>query len=255
MTIELTAISGIPEIKTGDDLGAAICDALESGTTDAGPLRDGDIVTVAQKVVSKAEGRGVALPAIVPSADAAELARRTGKDPRLVEAILNESVAVLRAAPGVLIVETRHGFVCANAGIDRSNVPGDDTLLLLPADPDASARALRQTLRERFAAEIGVILTDSFGRAWRTGQQDVAIGCAGVRPLVDLRGDADRHGHELTASIDAVADALAAAANLARGKRSGEPVVLVRGRADLVTSEDGPGVIPLLRERSLDLFR
>jgi coenzyme F420-0:L-glutamate ligase/coenzyme F420-1:gamma-L-glutamate ligase len=255
MNIELIAISGMPEVKAGDDLGAAICDALASGMTDTAPLRDGDIVMVAQKVVSKAEGRGVALSAIVPSADAVELARRTGKDPRLVEAILNESVEVLRAAPGVLIVETRHGFVCANAGIDRSNVPGDDTLLLLPADPDTSARALRQTLHERFAAEIGVILTDSFGRAWRTGQQDVAIGCAGVRPLVDLRGSSDRHDRELTASIDAVADALATAANLARGKRSGEPVVLVRGRADLVTSEDGPGVIPLLRERPLDLFR
>lgn len=255
MNIELTAVAGIPELKAGDDLAAVIGDVLASGAGDAGPPHDGDILTVAQKIVSKAEGRTVALSAIVPGAEAAELARRTGKDPRLVEAILSESVAVLRAAPGVLIVETSHGFVCANAGIDRSNVPGDDTLLLLPADPDASARALRRALRERFAAEIGVIITDSFGRAWRVGQRDVAIGCAGVRPLIDLRGDADRHGRELTASLDAVADELAAAANLVRGKCSGEPVVLVRGREDLVTPEDGPGAIPLLRERSLDLFR
>ncbi|HEX7437512.1 MAG TPA: coenzyme F420-0:L-glutamate ligase [Caldimonas sp.] len=255
MTIELTAVAGIPEVKAGDDLAAVIGDAIASGTADNEPPRDGDIIAVAQKIVSKAEGRTTSLSAIVPGAEAAELARRTGKDPRLIEAILGESAKVLRASHGVLIVETNHGFVCANAGIDRSNVPGDDALLLLPSDPDASARKLRRALHERWAAEIGVIVTDSFGRAWRVGQQDVTIGCAGVRPLVDLRGGGDRNGRELTASIDAVADELAAAANLARAKCSGEPVVLIRGRAELVTPEDGPGAVPLLRERTLDLFR
>lgn len=256
MKLEIFALAGLPEIAAGDDLAELIASAQsEPENTAIAPLRDGDIVVVAQKAVSKAEGRTLELAAIVASDEACDLAGRSGKDPRLVQAILNESRAILRVAPGVLIAETTRGLICANAGIDRSNLPGDDTLLLLPLDPDASARALRAGLRRLTGAETGVIVTDSFGRAWRVGQQDTAIGCAGLTPLLDLHGGRDRAGRELTASVDAAADALAAAANLARSKSSGEPVIVIRGRDDLLTKENGPGAVELLRNPEDDLFR
>lgn len=256
MRLEIFALAGLPEIAAGDDLAKLIA-SVQDKPQNAGfaPLRDGDIVVVAQKAVSKAEGRTLELAALEPGDEARDLARRTDKDPRFVQAVLDESRMILRAAPGVLIAETKHGLICANAGIDQSNLPGGNMLLLLPQDPDASARTLRAGLRRLTGAEIGVIVTDSFGRAWRVGQQDIAIGCAGLTPLLDLRGRHDRAGRELAASVDAVADALATAANLARSKTSGEPVIVIRGRADLLTDEDGPGAGKLLRDAGEDLFR
>lgn len=247
MSIEAFALAALPEITQGDDLAAMILERFRPS--------DGDLIVVAQKVVSKSEGRFAELTEVTPSGRAIALAEQTEKDPALVELILGESREVLRSAPGVLIVETTCGFVCANAGIDSSNVPGESRVLLLPANPDASARALRGELQARSGARLAVIITDSFGRAWRSGQVDVAIGCAGISPLLDQRGGLDRDGRELTASIQAVADELAAAANLARTKSGGEPVVVVRGRGDLVIDADGPGVLASLRERSQDLFR
>lgn len=247
MSVELFAVAGIPEIAPGADLAATIAERAE--------LSDGDIIVVAQKIVSKSEGRFAAPAEAAPSERAIELAKLTEKDPGLVQLILDESSEVLRARPGVLIVETRHGFVCANAGIDSSNVPGDERVLLLPVDPDASARGLRGALRELTGRSLAVVITDSFGRAWRSGQLDVAIGCAGIDPLLDERGETDREGRELTATIQSVADELAAAADLARGKSSGEPVVVVRGRADLVLEADGPGAKSSIRARTEDLFR
>jgi coenzyme F420-0:L-glutamate ligase/coenzyme F420-1:gamma-L-glutamate ligase len=245
LTVE--SVGGLPEIAPGDDLAALIAERAE--------LTDGDIVVVAQKAVSKAEGRFASPDSAAAGTRARELATATGKDAGLVELILRESTAVLRAADGVLIVETHHGFVCANAGIDASNVPGEGRVLLLPEDPDASARALRAGLRALSGRSVAVIITDSFGRAWRCGQLDVAIGCAGIDPLLDARGHLDRDGRELSATIQAVADELAAAADLARTKDGGEPVVLVRGRGELVSEDDGPGAAASLRERSQDLFR
>jgi coenzyme F420-0:L-glutamate ligase/coenzyme F420-1:gamma-L-glutamate ligase len=248
MKVELEALAGLPEVAAGDDLAELIAAAEPR-------IENGDIVVVAQKIVSKAEGRAVDLATVLPGDAAVQLAQQTEKDPRLVQLILDESETVLRSRPGVIIVATRQGFVCANAGIDASNVPGDDSVLLLPEDSDASARRLRSRLSELSGARVGVVISDSFGRAWRIGQQDVAIGCAGLEPAQDLRGGSDREGRELTASIAASADEIASAANLSRAKTSGEPVVLVRGLADLVTVEDGPGATALIRARNEDFFR
>ncbi len=207
-------------------------------------------MVVASKVVSKAEGRLVRLDDVVPGEEARRIAAQ-GKDARLVQLVLDEAAEVLRAERGVLIVETHHGFVCANAGIDLSNLPGDDTALLLPKDPDASARALRAALPNRPA----VVITDSFGRAWRMGQVDVALGAAGLLMVDDWRGRSDAHGRELRATVAAVGDAVAAMADLARSKDAGEPVVLVRGLERFVTRDDGPGAAALRRPRTDDLFR
>lgn len=247
MRVEAFAVEGLPELAPGDDLAALVCAKSE--------LRNRDIVVIAQKAISKIEGRFASLAETEPSERARELAAETEKDPALVELILRESNEVLRSRPGVLIVETRSGFVCANAGIDASNVPGDGQVLLLPEDADASARATRRALQNISGRRLAVVITDSFGRAWRSGQSDVAIGCAGIDPLTDLRGQSDRDGRELTASMQAVADELAAAADLARTKSSGQPVVVIRGRPDLVIDDDGPGAGALLRVRSEDLFR
>lgn len=247
MKLTVEAVAGLPEIAPGDDLAALIADH-------AG-LEDGDIVVVAQKAVSKAEDRFADPAAVEAGAEARELAGRTAKDPGLVQLILDESAEVLRATEGVLIVETTHGFICANAGIDSSNVPGDGRVLLLPIDPDGSARSLRAKLQAISGKQLAVLITDSFGRAWRSGQLDVAIGCAGIEPLIDERGGTDREGRELAATIQAVADELSAAADLARTKDSGEPVVVVRGRSELVISADGPGAAASLRDRTQDLFR
>jgi len=214
-------------------------------------LQDGDVVVIAQKVVSKAEDRTCRLADVEPGDQARALAADQDKDPRLVQLILDESQELLRAERGVLICVTHHGFVCANAGVDVSNVPGDDTAVLLPIDPDASARKLRASLGGR----IGVVISDSFGRAWRLGIADVAIGAAGITPIDDWRGRGDAYGRELQATEVATADEIAAAADLARTKDSKEPAILIRGLAHLVTDDDGPGAAALRRPRNQDLFR
>jgi coenzyme F420-0:L-glutamate ligase/coenzyme F420-1:gamma-L-glutamate ligase len=218
-------------------------------------LQHGDIVVLAHKVVSKAEGRVRSLSEVRPSDRAAALATEHGKDPRHVQVVLDESREVLRAAHGVLICVTHHGFVCANAGVDASNVPSEGSVVLLPEDPDGSARRLRIRLRELCGVAPGVLITDSFGRAWRHGQCDVAIGCAGVAPLEDWRGRRDSNGRELKATWIAVADQLAAAADLARSKDASQPVVLVRGAERHVIVDDGPGARAMIRPESEDLFR
>jgi coenzyme F420-0:L-glutamate ligase/coenzyme F420-1:gamma-L-glutamate ligase len=245
--ISAFALRGLPEIERGDDLAALILAA-------APELDDRDIVVIAHKAVSKAQGRVRRLLDIEPGEHARALAAEHAKDARHVQAILDETVELVRAARGVLIVRTRHGFVCANAGVDESNAPADGTLVLLPLDPDGAARDLRARLRERSGRGPAVMITDSFGRAWRLGQLDCAIGVAGLRPLDDWRGRLDRRGHQLHASVIAVADAVAAAADLARAKDSGEPVVIVRGLGEHVGEDDGPGAAALLRSRAEDLF-
>jgi coenzyme F420-0:L-glutamate ligase/coenzyme F420-1:gamma-L-glutamate ligase len=243
------ALDGLPEIAAGADLAAPIAAA--------GAPAESEIVVVAHKAVSKAEGRVRRLVDVTPGARARELADAHGKDPRHVQVVLDESRALLRAERGVLVCETRHGFVCANAGVDASNAGEPGTVILLPEDPDASARALRARLRELTGAAPGVLITDSFGRAWRHGQVDVAIGAAGVVPLEDWRGRADAAGRELRATWIAVADAIAAAADLARAKDSCQPVVVVSGleRFVLPPGEDGPGAAALRRSAEQDLFR
>jgi coenzyme F420-0:L-glutamate ligase/coenzyme F420-1:gamma-L-glutamate ligase len=212
-------------------------------------------VVVAHKVVSKAEGRVRRLAGVEASDRARELAAQAGKDPRAVQVVLDETVELLRAERGVLICVTRHGLVCANAGVDASNAAAPDELILLPEDPDASARALRDGIERLRGVRPAVIVADSFGRAWRNGQTDVAIGAAGVQAVDDWRGRTDRAGRELRATAIAAADAIAGAADLARAKDSYEPAVLVRGLERLVTAEDGPGAAPLRRARDEDLFR
>jgi coenzyme F420-0:L-glutamate ligase / coenzyme F420-1:gamma-L-glutamate ligase len=234
----------LPEVRAGDDLAALIAAA-------APDLRDGDVVVIAQKVVSKAEGRVRTLADAAPREQATALAKEFGKDPRLVQVVLDETVELVRADRGVLVCETRHGFVCANAGVDLSNSGEEGVAVLLPLDPDASARQIRASLGTR----IGVVISDSFGRPWRLGVTDVAIGGAGIQVLDDWRGRRDAHGYELRATEVAIADQLASAADLVRAKDSREPVVLVRGAARFVTDEDGPGAAALRRPRDLDLFR
>jgi coenzyme F420-0:L-glutamate ligase/coenzyme F420-1:gamma-L-glutamate ligase len=247
--LSAAALVGIPEVRPGDDLGGLIVDHL------AEPLSAGDVLVVAHKVVSKAEGRIRALADIEPGPEAQALAGELGKDPRHVQVVLDGTRRVLRAQRGVLIVETVHGFVCANAGVDASNAGEPDTVVMLPVDPDASARGLRQRIKELTGVAPAVLITDSFGRAWRHGQADVAIGCAGIAPLEDWRGRPDASGHELHATWIAIVDELAAAADLARAKDSSEPVVLVRGAERHVSGDDGPGATALVRPEAEDLFR
>jgi len=236
-------VPGLPEIGAGDDLAALIAGA-------GVPIGARDVVVVSQKVVSKAEGRVVRLADVAPGPEARSLAERLGKEPELVQLVLDESVEVLRAERGVLIVRTRHGLVCANAGVDRSNVPGSGSACLLPLDPDASARRLRAALPGRPA----VVIADSFGRAWRLGQADVAIGCAGLAPLDDRRGSADHEGRILEASVDAIADQAASSAALVRDKAGREAAAIVRGLERFVTDDDGPGAAAIVRPRAEDLF-
>ena len=237
--INARAIEGLPEVHPGDDLAALLAEHTEAG----------QVVVIAHKVVSKAEGRIRALAGIEPGAEAEALAAKLGKDPRHVQAVLDESLGIVRDER-VLICRTRHGFVCANAGVDQSNAPAD-SVILLPEDPDASARALRAALPGRPA----VVIADSFGRAWRLGQCDVAIGIAGLAPVDDWHGRVDRSGRGLHATAIAIADEAAAAADLARaGKDAGEPVVIVSGLERFVTDEDGPGAAALVRGRDDDLF-
>ena len=249
-------LPGLPEVRPGGDLAALIATALAGER-----LRDGQVLAIAHKAVSKSEGAVVALKDVQPSTRAHELAAAAAagasgeRDPRAIQVVLDESQELLRAERGVLICRTRHGFVCANAGVDASNAGEPNTLILLPRDPDASARRIRAGLRELTGASVGVLVTDSFGRAWRHGQLDVAIGIAGMRPLDDWRGRTDSIGLKLKATWLAVADAAAAAADLARAKDSREPVVVLDGLERYVTDEDGPGAVELLRALEEDLFR
>lgn len=244
------ALEGLPEIAPGDDLAALIAPAMARHGA-----RDTDVLVIAHKVVSKAEGRVKALDEIDPGPRARELAEQLEKDPRQVQVVLDESREVLRAARGVMICVTHHGFVCANAGVDASNASAPGTVITLPRDPDGSARAIRGRLRELTGAAPGVLITDSFGRAWRHGQVDVALGCAGLSPLEDWRGLPDASGRVMRATWIAVADQLAAAADLARTKDGRQPVALVRGAERHVTPGDGPGAAALLRPAAEDLFR
>jgi coenzyme F420-0:L-glutamate ligase / coenzyme F420-1:gamma-L-glutamate ligase len=239
--VRLVPVRGLPEIREGDDLAALIAERVE--------LADRDIVVIAQKVISKAEGRIVALRDVVPSDRALELAG--DEDPRRVEVILREAKRIVRVRPPLLIAETRHGFICASAGVDASNAPEPDTLVLLPVDPDVSAARLRERLRELADVDVGVIVSDSFGRPWRMGTTDVAIGAAGVRVLDDLRGTQDRIGYELRSTQIAVADELAGAAELLMRKADGIPVVVVRGLE--LAGEGSAQELVIPEER--DLFR
>jgi coenzyme F420-0:L-glutamate ligase / coenzyme F420-1:gamma-L-glutamate ligase len=249
--ISLQALPGLPEIRPGDDLAALLAGAaarLEE------PLRNDDVLAVAHKVVSKAEGRVRRLADVQPGPRALALAAEHGKDPRQVQVVLDESVELVRADAGRLIARTRHGFVCANAGVDASNAGGEAVLVLLPVDPDGSARALRADLRERLGVAPAVVVTDSFGRAWRTGQCEVAVGCAGLEPLEDWRGRPDADGRTMAATHLAIADEIAAAADLGRAKDSREPAIRLRGLARHVRAGDGPGAAALVRARADDLF-
>lgn len=244
MTLVAGALPGVPEVAPGDDLAEMLT------TARGGTFAPGEVLVVAQKVVSKAEGAVRRLADVVPGAHALALAVSLDKDPHMVQVVLDESSEVVRASGGVLITRTHHGFVCANAGVDRSNAGGDGLAVLLPRDPDASARALRAVLPGRPA----VVVADSFGRAWRVGQTEVALGCAGLAPLDDWAGRVDADGRPLQATAIAVADQAAAAADLVRAKDSREPAVVLTGLERFVTVEDGPGAAALLRDRAADLF-
>jgi coenzyme F420-0:L-glutamate ligase / coenzyme F420-1:gamma-L-glutamate ligase len=221
--LEVLGVEGFPEVRSGDDLSRMISGAV------AEELRPGDVLVVTHKIISKAEGRLVDLRTVEPSALAKGYATSYGKDPRQIEVVLRESRRIVRMDRGIVISETHHGFVCANAGVDASNVPGDDTVCLLPVDSDASAARLRDALAEDPGVEVAVVISDSFGRAWRHGITDVAIGVAGMDPVADYRGQRDPHGYPMEASILAVADELAAAAELVMGKTDGIPLAIVRG--------------------------
>jgi coenzyme F420-0:L-glutamate ligase/coenzyme F420-1:gamma-L-glutamate ligase len=240
--IQILPVRGLPEIRAGDDLAALTVELVE--------LRDRDVVVVAQKAVSKMEGRIVRIDELEPSAKAIELAADE-RDPREVEAVLREAKEIVRERGPLVIAQTQHGFICASAGVDHSNAPEPGTLVLLPVDPDASARRLRERIRDLTAVEVGVVVTDSFGRPFRQGTTDVAIGVAGIPALLDLRGTKDRIGYELRSSRTAIADEIAAAADLARGKAEGVPVVVVRG---LQLEGDGTGQ-DIVIEPELDLFK
>ena len=240
--IQVIPVEGLPEIRADDDLAALIAGRAQ--------LEDGDVVCVAHKVVSKAEGRVVRLEEIEPSEDARELAGRDG-DPRKLEVILREATRILRSRPPLVIAETRHGFVCASAGVDASNAAEPETVVLLPEDPDASAARLREELQQRTGRRLGVVVTDTFGRAWRIGIANVAIGAAGIEVLRDLRGQHDPAGYELNVTVIALADEIAAAAELVMGKTARVPVAVVRG---LEAAGEGTAR-ELLMPAELDLFR
>ena len=246
--VRLIRLPGLPEIHRGDDLSEQITNAARKARL---YFENGDVLVVAQKIVSKAEGAVVHLESVEPSTEAQVIAERQKKDPRLVEVILKESRRLVRTDP-VLIAETRHGYVCANAGVDHSNVPGGDAVTLLPRDPDGSARTLAAALRKRTGKRIAIIISDTFGRPWRLGLTNVAIGASGVPVLHDLRGTRDRDGKPLTATILAVADELAAAAGLLMAKSEGFPVVLIRGYRYKPSTEPATRIV---RPAAEDLFR
>jgi coenzyme F420-0:L-glutamate ligase/coenzyme F420-1:gamma-L-glutamate ligase len=265
--LRVTPVRGLPEGSEGMKLGELIAERAD--------LEPGDIVVISQKIVSKAEGRVVRLSEVTPSERAQQLGKELGKEAALVELVLSESAEVLRAERGILIARTKHGFVCANAGIDSSNLPEDGTVCLLPIDPDTSARTIRTELTTAIEGPgmgvagpspllsadthprppLAVVIADSFGRAWRLGQAEVALGCAGLQPLDDWRGQRDASGRELSATVIAIADEVAAAADLIRTKDSGIPAAVVRGLSRYVSAEDGPGGAALRRPPGEDLFR
>ncbi len=244
--VSVIPLEGLPELEPSDDLALLLYGAAAS----AGGLEAGDVVVVAQKAVSKVEGRVVALAEIEPSERAVELAGPEG-DPRHLEVILRESAEIVRSRPPLVIAETRHGFVCASAGVDASNTPADGLLVLLPVDPDASACRLRERLVHLAGVDVGVIVSDSFGRAWRQGTTDVALGVAGLAPLRDLRGTRDARGRELKTTQIAVADEIAGAAELVMGKASAIPAAIVRG----VDARGDGSAAELVMPRERDLFR
>jgi coenzyme F420-0:L-glutamate ligase/coenzyme F420-1:gamma-L-glutamate ligase len=252
-SLSLHALPGLPMVRAGDDLAALIEAGLERAEL---VLQPGDVLVLAQKIVSKAEGRIVEIPSVVASAEAVELAKTVQKDPRVVQVILDQAVRVVRARPNLLIVEHKRGWVMANAGIDHSNVgaqDGTERVLLLPEDPDASAERLRARLAPAVGGPLGVVISDSFGRAWRRGTAGIAIGAAGLPALVDLRGNPDLFGRILEVSISGFADEIAAAASLLQGQGAeGQPVVLVRG---LAWSQPAMGAAQLVRPAQEDLFR
>lgn len=246
MDLRILPVSGVPEVAEGTEIGSMIAVRTD--------LESGDVVVLSQKIVSKAEGQVRRLGEVTPDAEARRLARQLGKDPAVVALALTESVEVLRAERGVLITRTHHGFVCANAGIDSSNLAAPGTVALLPRDPDASARRIRSEIESACGARPAVVISDSFGRAWRIGQAEVAIGCAGLLAMDDWRGRRDRAGRELTATQIAIADEAAGAADLVRDKSDGTPVAVIRGLERFVTAGDGPGAAILRRSREEDLF-
>ena len=251
--VQVIALAGIPEVRPGDDLDTMIGDALEA-TPGALPTRPDDVLVVTQKVVSKAEGAIVDLRTVVPGQQAVDWATAWDRDPRQIEVVLREARRIVRMERGVLITETHHGFVCANGGIDASNVGPDsgDTVTLLPRDPDGSAARIRAALAARFGSDLPVIISDSFGRPWRWGIVDVALGVSGILPLEDLRGQPDADGRVMRTTVRAVADELASAAELALGKTAGRPVALVRGASPPL----GEGTIAdLVMAPENDLFR
>jgi coenzyme F420-0:L-glutamate ligase / coenzyme F420-1:gamma-L-glutamate ligase len=248
MTVTIQGIEGLPEIQPGDDLGRFIADACQGqGIT----LRDGDVFVVTQKAVSKSEGRFVNLEEVEPSPLATQLATQWDKDARHVEVVLRESKRIVKMDRGVIICETRHGLVCANAGVDASNVPGGQ-LMLLPVDPDASAQRIRSTLRDATGADVAVIISDTFGRPWRAGYTEVAIGVAGMLPIIDYVGQVDTHGRELKLTIICIADELASAAEMVTGKINRVPVAHIRGYS--VPRGEGSAQ-EIVRAAELDLFR
>jgi len=245
--VQIIGLPDMPEVRQGDDLAEIILAA--AATT---PVESGDILVVTQKIVSKSEGRLVDLATVEPSALAREFAGRWGKDPRQVEVVLRESRRIVRMERGILICETRHGFICANAGVDASNVPGADVVCLLPVDPDASAQRLHDALAQRLGFPVPVIISDSFGRPWRNGITNIAIGVAGMAPLADYRGQLDTEGREMHVTVLAVADELAAAAELVHGKLRRCPVALIRG----YPWEAAPGrAAELVMDPERNLFR
>jgi coenzyme F420-0:L-glutamate ligase / coenzyme F420-1:gamma-L-glutamate ligase len=270
--LRVIPVTGLPEVTEGTKLGELIAERIE--------IQEGDILVISQKIVSKAEGRVRHLSEVEPSEQARELAEKLSKEAALVELVLSDSRNVIRAERGVLITETHHGFICANAGIDSSNLPDTDTVCLLPENPDASARYIRKELTTAIEGvgvplsrhstsshkrdvsgegdphpHLAVVIADSFGRPWRLGQSEVAIGCAGLVPLDDWRGRRDASGRELSATAIAIADEVAAAADLVRAKDSGVPAAVVRGLGRYVGAEDGPGAAVLRRPPEEDLFR
>jgi coenzyme F420-0:L-glutamate ligase / coenzyme F420-1:gamma-L-glutamate ligase len=250
--ISLIPVEGIPEVRPGDDLAALIAAAADAAGIGLG---DEDVVVVTQKVVSKAEGRLVELASVTPGEEARAWAEKWGKDPRQVELVLRESAEIVRMAPGGLIISrTRHGLVCANAGVDLSNVGGGEVATLLPGDPDRSARMIRSRLGELAGASPAVIISDSFGRPWRSGIVNVAIGAAGIEVLADLRGTPDVQGRPMESTVIAIADEIASAADLAGGKVAQLPVVLVRGYRYPAPAADDLGAAALVMPRERDLF-
>jgi coenzyme F420-0:L-glutamate ligase / coenzyme F420-1:gamma-L-glutamate ligase len=250
--VQIVGLAGLPEISPGADLAGVILAATKRRSR---AFQDGDLLVVAQKIVSKAEGRLVPLSAVKPSAAARRIAKKMRKDPRFIEVVLRESRRVVRSSERVLIVETRQGFVCANAGVDRSNAGASDCVTCLPRDPDGSARRLAAALRKRTGKRVAVIISDTFGRPWRLGLTNVALGAAGLGVLRDLRGDKDASGRRLSATVLAVADELAAAAGLVMGKTERVPVAIVRGYQCALAKQGAKGARDLIRPAAQDLFR